>query len=240
VHELAGERAAAEAAYQRATTLPRGAFAFFALGRFHLHATQNLLAAATALVEALRRLPSAEPLVRLELARLELACGRPTAALVQVERALACRREGGFTEGLRLAADIAERLGRPADAARYLRQLAQVVTDEPAIASRADALEREPSDAKVPSDATLPPELAILAGATLGTPGRERVMGIVDRFFAEKGFGFLRYGEGQSLFFHVTQCEEGDQLLPGTRVSFVVGHNPKKGKPQAEAVRRSQ
>ena len=64
--------------------------------------------------------------------------------------------------------------------------------------------------------------------------------GIVDRFFAEKGFGFLRYGDGESIFFHVTQCEDGsDGIAPGTRVTFVVGHNAKKGKPQAEAVRRT-
>ena len=56
---------------------------------------------------------------------------------------------------------------------------------------------------------------------------------------SEKGFGFLRYGDGESIFFHVTQCEEGaDGIGPGTRVTFVVGHNAKKGKPQAEVVRR--
>jgi cold shock CspA family protein len=70
-------------------------------------------------------------------------------------------------------------------------------------------------------------------------PGPERVLGVVDRFFGEKGFGFLRYGEGQSIFFHVTQCEDGaDGLAPGARVSFRVGHNAKKGKPQAESLRR--
>ena len=87
---------AAERAYQRATLLPRGAFAFLALGRFHLHATGRLPEAATALAEAMRRLAGAEPLIRLELARLQLACGRPRAALAQAERALACRREGSF------------------------------------------------------------------------------------------------------------------------------------------------
>ena len=80
-----------------------------------------------------------------------------------------------------------------------------------------------------------------LAGdAAVEAPCGERVAGIVDRFFAEKGFGFLRYGDGESIFFHVTQCEDGsDGIAPGTRVTFVVGHNAKKGKPQAEAVRRT-
>ena len=84
----------------------------------------------------------------------------------------------------------------------------------------------------------MPPELAILEDANLGQNGRGPQQGVVDRFFAEKGFGFVRYGEGESLFFHVTQCCDGpSQIAPGARVSFIVGHNPKKGKPQAEQVR---
>jgi cold shock CspA family protein len=64
-------------------------------------------------------------------------------------------------------------------------------------------------------------------------------VGVVDRFFEPKGFGFLRYGDGQSIFFHVTQCEDGSSgIVPGMRMSFVLGHNPKKGKPQAEGLRR--
>jgi tetratricopeptide (TPR) repeat protein/cold shock CspA family protein len=239
-HEIAGNVLAAEAAYRRATSLPRGAFAFFALGRFHTQVTRNYPAAALALVEAMRRLRSAEPLVRLELARLELACGRPAAALVQVERALACRREGGFHEALRLAAEVAERLGQRHAAARYLHQLAAQSPDDPSAASRAASLEQAPEpDVPPPPDPSLPPELAILDEATASTPGRDRMVGVVERFFADKGFGFLRYGDGQTLFFHVTQCADGAEgMSPGTRVSFLVGHNPKKGKPQAEAVMR--
>src|SRR5439155_492958 len=72
VYELRGEVEAAEAAYRRATLLPRGAFAFFALGRFHLHVTRRFHEAAQALVEAMQCLPGAEPLIRVELARLHL------------------------------------------------------------------------------------------------------------------------------------------------------------------------
>ncbi|MFN8545879.1 MAG: tetratricopeptide repeat protein [Candidatus Binatia bacterium] len=239
VRELQGRITEAEEAYRHAAQLPRGAFALFALGRFHTNVTNDLVAAAAALVEALRRLRSAEPLVRLELARLQLACARPNAALVQIERALACRREGGFGEGLRLAADLCERVGRPADAARYLRQIGGG-GDVQDLSARIEALEHAAAaPGAVPPDAPLPPELSILTDAEISTPGRERLNGVVDRFLVEKGFGFLRYGEGQSLFFHVTQCEEGAaEIAPGTRVSFVVGHNPKKGKPQAESVRR--
>src|SRR5207249_988358 len=127
--------------------LPRGAFAFLGLGRFHLHVTRRLPEAAQALVEAMQCLFGAEPLIRVELARLHLACARPRAALAQAERALACRGEGGFPDALRLAADLAGQPRRLGDAARPL-------------------------------------------GA------------------------------------------------PGTRLSFRIGHNPKKGKTQAEALRR--
>ena len=240
LHELRGDVSVAEAAYQRAAALPRGAFAFFALGRFHTEVTRNFPAAAGALVEALGRLRSAEPLIRLELARLQLACGRPNAALIQVERALACRREGGFSDALRLAADLCEQLGRRDDAVRYLRDLARLHPEDPVPGARADALDTTVDGRRpMPADEPLPSELSLLDEAVLNTPGGERVEGVVDRFFADKGFGFLRYGDGNTLFFHVTQCEDEDnQMMPGTRVSFVVGHNPKKGKPQAEAVRR--
>ncbi len=240
VHELRGDHAAAERAYRHAAALPRGAFALFALGRFHTNVTRNFPAAATALVEALDRLRSAEPLVRLELARLHVACGRPAAAFLQVERALACRRGGAFPEALRLAAALAEQLGRPAEAVGYLRELAALEPQDATLLERARALEAATPRGAPPRDPPLPPALAVLARAELSTPGGERIAGVVDRFLPEKGFGFLRYGDGQSLFFHVTQCEDGGvDLAPGARVTFVVGHNPKKGKPQAERVRRA-
>jgi cold shock CspA family protein len=140
-----------------------------------------------------------------------------------------------------LAADLAERLGQPAAAARHLRQLAALTPHDPEIAARAEALEHQDETAQPtpPPDKPLPPELAMLAEAESSTPGPDRVEGVVDRYLPEKGFGFLRYGDGQTLFFHITQCEDdAEDLVPGVRVSFVVGHNPKKGKPQAESVRR--
>src|SRR2546426_8060200 len=241
VHELSGDHAAAEAAYHEAAALPRGAFAFLALGRFQARVSGDLPGAASALVEALRRVPAAEPLVRVELARIELAVGRRTAALRQVERALACRREGGFAEGLRLAADICAQLGRATDARRYLEQLSRLAPDDPEIAQRAAALAAVPGGAPgpLPPDPALPPALTMLGDAPVEAPRDERLAGVGDRLFSGKGFGFPRYGSGESIFFHVTQCEDGtDGIEPGTRVTFVVGHNAKKGKPQAEAVRR--
>jgi tetratricopeptide (TPR) repeat protein len=239
VHELRGELDAAEDSYRQATALPRGSFAFLALGRFHLHATHDLAASATALSEALQRLRAAEPLIRLEIARLQLSCGRRRAALLQLERALACRREQGFAEGLRLAVDVAAQLGRNNDAIEYLEQLARITPEDVEGPRRAAELAARPDGPEPPPDPPLPAELAVLGDVAVEAPGRERVTGVVDRFFEEKGFGFLQYDKGQSIFFHVTQCEEGSVgIAPGTRVTFRVGHNPKKGKPQAEALRR--
>ena len=241
VHELRGELEQAEAAYRRASSLPRGAFAFLALGRFYL-ATHDLPAAAKALSEAMGRVSAAEPLIRLELARLELACGRRRAALQQVERAIAYRREGGFADALRLVADLAEGLGRIADAHRYVEQLARLSPDDAATAARLGALAARLGDAEPPADEDppLPRELSILEEAGCEAPPDARLEGVVDRFFAEKGFGFVHFDKGQqSIFFHVTQCEDGAEgIAPGTRVSFRIGHNPKKGKTQAEDLRR--
>jgi cold shock CspA family protein len=116
------------------------------------------------------------------------------------------------------------------------------VPDDADIDARAAALEAcvdEPP--KLPIDPPLPAELSLLGESALGPRGRERVTGIVDRFFGDKGYGFLRYGEGETLFFHVTQVGDIESHIePGTAVSFIIGHNPKKGKPQAEDVRRAQ
>jgi tetratricopeptide (TPR) repeat protein/cold shock CspA family protein len=238
VHELSGDIAAAQDAYRHAASLPRGAFAYLALGRLHTEITHDHRAAAGALAEALRQLQSAEPLVRLELARLQLALDRPHAARAQVEEALACRREGGFVEALRLAADVAERLEDVDAAAGYLHQVAKLAPEDHEIQRRIEALERSTAHAQPPPDAPLPPGFEVLADAGIDAPGRARVEGVIDRFFADKGFGFVRYGDGQTLFFHVTQCQDGATgIEPGAAVSFILGHNPKKGKPQAEAVR---
>jgi cold shock CspA family protein len=176
----------------------------------------------------------------MELARLHQACNRPAAALRQVERALACRRDNTFPEGLRLAAELAHRAGRIDEAIRYLEQLALLTPEDGTAANRALALAQlDTAPAASSSDAPLPAALAILDDATLEVPAQDRLVGIVDRFFEDKGFGFLQYDRGQSIFFHITQCEDGTQTLaPGTRVTFRVGHNPKKGKPQAETLRR--
>lgn len=238
-HELSGDIDMARAAYRRAASLPRGAFAFLSLGRLYTEVTHDHRAAAMALAEALRQAQGAEPLVRLELARLQLALHRPRAALAETEQALACRREGNFPEALSLAADLAERIGERAKAADFLRRLVRLAPDDAALQHRIEHLERLDGHAPATAlDAPLPPGFEVLAKADVQAAGRIRVQGVVDRFFADKGYGFVRYGDGQKMFFHITQCADGPTgIAPGAVVSFVPGHNPKKGKPQAEGVR---
>jgi tetratricopeptide (TPR) repeat protein/cold shock CspA family protein len=239
VCELRGDVERAREAYRHASSLPRGAFAFLSLGRLHTERTHDHQAAATALAEALRQVHSAEPLVRLELARLQLALGRPRAALAETEQALACRREGTFVEALRLAAELADRLGDPAKALTYLNKLSHMGPDDTLLSERIASQERLAlHQGEPPADPPLPPGFEVLAKADVQAPGRIRLQGVVDRFFVEKGYGFVRYGEGQKMFFHITQCQDGlTGIAPGATVSFVPGHNPKKGKPQAEGVR---
>jgi cold shock CspA family protein len=63
-------------------------------------------------------------------------------------------------------------------------------------------------------------------------------MGVVDRFFAEKGFGFVQYEKGQSIFFHVTQCEDGaDGISPGVRVTFRIGTQSEEGQDAGRGAR---
>jgi tetratricopeptide (TPR) repeat protein/cold shock CspA family protein len=241
VHELRGDVEAAQQAFEHAASLPRGAFGHLALGRLHAHVTRDLPTAVRSLRAALVAAAGVEPLVRVELARIHLAHRRPRAAIQQLEHALACRRDGGFTEALRLAAEVAETLGRFQDAASMLRDLAKTAPDGDALLARAEILARvEPPARSEPEDAPLPPSLRLLETDDLLARGREHVDGVVDRFFREKGFGFIRYGDGRSIFFHVTQCaDDAGDLEAGVRVSFIVGHNPKKGKPQAESVQRA-
>ena len=159
--------------------------------------------------------------------------------MVQIERALSCRREGGFADGARLAADLCARLQRPTEAAAHLRILARLTPEDTTLLDRIALLEDTPPDpAAVPVDAPLSPELALLDHVDFNAPDRERLAGVVDRFVPDKGFGFIRYGDGQTMFFHVTQCADGPiGIAPGAGVSFILGHNPKKGKSQAEEVR---
>ena len=240
VHELLGDHDDAEAAYRRAVALPRGALRAPVARPLPPERDRNLAQAAAPSLTALRDVRARNRSFASRSRGCTSHANGRTAAYEQVAQALACRREGGFAEGLRLAADLAERLGRPDEAATHLRQLARIAPDDAEIARRAELL----ADARLGGSATSRSAAPRAGRAPLRrlrsstSAGATACTGIVDRFFAEKGFGFVRYGEGQTLFFHVTQCPDGvTRIEPGTTVSFIVGHNPKKGKPQAEAIR---
>lgn len=57
-----------------------------------------------------------------------------------------------------------------------------------------------------------------------------RMIGSVTQFSKEQGYGYIgREGTGQSLFFHISQIEDGSQYViePGQRYTFEPGHTPR-------------
>jgi CspA family cold shock protein len=62
--------------------------------------------------------------------------------------------------------------------------------------------------------------------------------GIVARYFADKGFGFIRRDDGQpEIFVHIKQITNVDEITPGDRVQFEPEVNPRNGLLQATSVR---
>jgi cold shock protein len=62
--------------------------------------------------------------------------------------------------------------------------------------------------------------------------------GIVKKYMADRGFGFIRPdGGGDDVFFHVKSLPMGTGPREGARVDFEMGSDPKTGKPQARNVR---
>jgi cold shock CspA family protein len=62
--------------------------------------------------------------------------------------------------------------------------------------------------------------------------------GRVSFFDSRKGFGFIvpDSGNGPSIFVHVTSTVDGQPLVVGDRVTFLV-RNGRRGKPEATGVR---
>lgn len=244
--EQLGLLAEAEQAYLHAVRLPRGGAAHLSLGRFYLNATRDIPRAWQRLQEGLRRDREHEAELQVQLARCELALARPAAGLARLERAIelgAGRNSPELVEAHRLAAEICRAHGELERLHHHLEQLVALAPDENA---RRLELERVEESLRDPSwqerrrpmeDAPLPAEL----NPPREPPGagRPRCEGSVSCYFPDRGFGFISFGTGQSIFFHISRCERPDPALyrPGARVSFVVGHNPRRGKPQAEQVR---
>jgi len=63
----------------------------------------------------------------------------------------------------------------------------------------------------------------------------EREFGRIKKFFADKGYGFVRCDSGADLFVHISQTGFSEPA-PGDRVSFERGINPRTNKQEAHAV----
>jgi cold shock CspA family protein len=63
----------------------------------------------------------------------------------------------------------------------------------------------------------------------------DREIGRVKNWFSDKGFGFIRRGDGSDLFVHVS-ATGFLPLTKGEKVSFEVGNNPRTFKMEAKAV----
>jgi len=51
--------------------------------------------------------------------------------------------------------------------------------------------------------------------------------GIVDKFFDDKGFGFIKYDGDKSIFVHITNIESKEPLQQGDEVDFEIGEGRK-------------
>ncbi len=243
-YELAGRLDDAEAAMVRASKLPKGAVALIALARLQMR-TGRYADAARSLCEALRQHPQGEVQIRIELAELQLLLGRPATALHDLERLAAGRVPPQST----LAVDVETRLarihlahGRPSEALEHLQAAAEHDPDDEHTRAlleqtRARLVQTGVNETPRPlADALLPADVA----AILGEQEPPRVTGHVANYFADRGFGFITYGEdNRTLFFHVSQFEPGapEGLGTGMAVSFVIGVNHRSRKQQAEHVR---
>jgi CspA family cold shock protein len=66
--------------------------------------------------------------------------------------------------------------------------------------------------------------------------GQAAYSGTVKKVVADRGFGFVKDGQGQEYFFHRSSCRDFDTLQEGDRVTFDIGQSPKG--PRAEDVKR--
>jgi tetratricopeptide (TPR) repeat protein/cold shock CspA family protein len=243
-YQQAGRTADAEAALRRAIELPKGAVALITLGRLYA-AIGRLREAAETLLQASEQHPQGEVQIRIEIADLHLRLGRPRAALEELEHLAHGRVPPQSTLSVSVQTRIARILLEHGEVARAIEQLHAAIESDPAepalqrMLSEAIALRDAPA-ADVPPprelvDQPLPDEVAFLGRAPL-----PRLAGVVNNFFPGKGYGFITYGaDNRSVFFHVSHCETADMknLQAGSSVSFVLGSNLRKGKPQAEQVR---
>lgn len=240
-HEMLRDAKSAESAYRTAVDLPKGAIALVSLGRFLLHAGR-LPEAGKTLAAALERHPQGEVQIRMEFADLQRRLGRPAAALDELLQLSTGRVPPKSTLAASIDARIAEILVDHEHLTRalpHLRAALGPLPDDAALAARLQEVERRLAEG--PPEKVLPiengPVPAELASILASEP--ERLVGRVETYFPDRGFGFLRFRESETIFFHVSHCQGGAEhsISIGAEVSFVCGVNHRNGKPQAEQVR---
>jgi tetratricopeptide (TPR) repeat protein/cold shock CspA family protein len=241
-HELAGRFDDAEQALRRATELAKGAVALIPLGRL-LMRTGRHAEAARSLCEALKLHPQGEVQIRMELAELQATLGRPQAALADLGRLAAGRVPPQSTLAVAVETRIATILLEHGQVSNALARLQTAADHDPesgevqALLEQARAhLVQGREEVRPFDDVPLPADVA----AILGEDAPARMTGHVTNYFADRGFGFIAYGQDNAtLFFHVSQCEPAppENLGPGLSVSFVIGVNHRSRKQQAEHIR---
>jgi tetratricopeptide (TPR) repeat protein len=240
-YELLADPKAAEVAYRTAVDLPKGAIALVSLGRFLIH-SGRLHEAGKTLADALERHPQGEVQIRMEIADLQRHLGRPAAALEELLQLSTGRVPPKSTLAAAIDARIAEILVEHDHLTRalpHLRAALGPLPDDAALRARLEEAERRlaegpPEELRPIENAVVPTELA----STLSFEP-ERLVGRVETYFPDRGFGFIRFDQNETIFFHVSHCQAGaDQSMAvGAEVSFVRGVNHRNGKPQAEQVR---
>jgi tetratricopeptide (TPR) repeat protein/cold shock CspA family protein len=240
-YEMLGDKKSAEAAYRTAVDLPKGAIALVSLARFLVHAGR-FREAAQALAQALDRHPQGEVQIRMEIAELQRRLGRPAAALDELLQLSTGRVPPKSTLAASIDARIAEILVEHDHLTRALPHLEAALAqlpDDAALRARLDEARRRiadgPPEKRTPlENAPLPDEVATTLSFEV-----ERLTGRVETYFPDRGFGFIRYRESETIFFHVSHCPSGveQQIAVGVEVSFVCGVNHRNGKPQAEQIR---
>ncbi len=244
-YEQAERPSEAEDALRQASRLPRGEVALVTLGSF-LRRHGRLAEAATVLIESLDRHPRGEVQTRIELAELQLALSRPRSALEEFERLAGGRVPPGSTLAIIVETRIGQILMEHGQLARALPYLRTASNQEAAgeaekqrlleLLTQIDSSDQQQAPTTSIVDAPLPPTLSFILGRE-----RARLEGSVSSYFAARGFGFIAFGEqGETVFFHVSQCElpADDVLGPGDDVSFVMGVNARNRRTQAEMIRR--
>ena len=218
-----------------AVAMPKGSVALLGLSRFLL-ARGRHAEAASSLQHALERHPRGEVQIRIELANLHRALGRPVTALEVLERLSAGRVPPHSSLAVEVHRTMAEIAWEHGDRTTALARLRNALDHDPTDA-RARALLQEVEGApdvprREPVDQPLPGEIA----ATLAARAT-RANGRIANYIADRGFGFITpEGSNRSIFFHVSHVPEDsiEELQAGRAVTYIVVENPLTGKRQAE------